>query len=447
MRLHYGVAGPGHRGLPGDRSGRRPEGPGAEVLTTVADRNGLRPLPPPAAMAHRVEAVGGPARPLLSDPALRHRRPARRRRHRPQPHEPLDARAPPFRDIANICKERFPGVEPLRVVLAYDVRQFEDQRRQYNPALPNPVLHLSSRDLAQHAAGVYAANGIHAHILPPDSKHYLATPELSFTIRYLQAHGGLNSPPRTTRPTTTAASSTTSAAASRCRPTTRSWPTSSIRCTVIKSLPWPEAQRSRPAPLPRRGAAPRLHRPVPQAEPGAAAEARRLQGRLHAAARRRRADRDGDARRPGLPRRAGRRADDARRPVPQRHQDAEPGSARVDGPRRGHGPRAQAPTWCWPPTPTPTASARWSPTEPANWHVLTGNEIAALLTHFKLNKLTQQGRLAAVADRRPHRGHDRPGHAHRPPLQGAGRRRSAGRLQVHRRCAMAPGATRALTRT
>jgi phosphoglucomutase/phosphomannomutase len=89
-------------------------------------------------------------------------------------------------------KERFPGVTPLRVVLAYDVRRFEDRRQQYNPELPNPVLHLSSRDLAQHAAGVYAANGIEAFILPPDSKHFLATPELSATIRHLGAHGGLN---------------------------------------------------------------------------------------------------------------------------------------------------------------------------------------------------------------------------------------------------------------
>jgi phosphoglucomutase/phosphomannomutase len=89
-------------------------------------------------------------------------------------------------------KEQFPGIQPLRVVLAYDVRQFEDKRRQYNPVLPNPVLHLSSKALAQHAAGVYAANGIHAHILPPDSSRYLATPELSFAIRRLQAHGGLN---------------------------------------------------------------------------------------------------------------------------------------------------------------------------------------------------------------------------------------------------------------
>src|SRR6266851_4417107 len=86
-------------------------------------------------------------------------------------------------------RERFPGVERLKVVLAYDVRQFEDKRRNYNPDLPNPVLHLSSKDLARHAAGVYAANGIHAFILPPDSKRFLATPELSFTIRWLAANG------------------------------------------------------------------------------------------------------------------------------------------------------------------------------------------------------------------------------------------------------------------
>src|SRR5438445_2537483 len=89
-------------------------------------------------------------------------------------------------------KERFPSIERLSVVLAYDVRRFEDKRDNYNPHLPNPVLHISSRDLAHEAAGVDAANGISAYILPPDSKRYIATPELSFTIRYLQAHGGLN---------------------------------------------------------------------------------------------------------------------------------------------------------------------------------------------------------------------------------------------------------------
>jgi phosphoglucomutase/phosphomannomutase len=89
-------------------------------------------------------------------------------------------------------KERFPGVAPLRVALAYDVRQFEDKRRSYNPELPNPVLHLSSKDLAHHAAGVYAANGVESWLSPPDSPRYFATPELSFAIRLLGAHGGLN---------------------------------------------------------------------------------------------------------------------------------------------------------------------------------------------------------------------------------------------------------------
>src|SRR5438034_852042 len=47
-------------------------------------------------------------------------------------------------------RERFPGMERLKVVIAYDVRQFEDKRHNYNPDLPNPVLHLSSKDLAYH---------------------------------------------------------------------------------------------------------------------------------------------------------------------------------------------------------------------------------------------------------------------------------------------------------
>jgi len=89
-------------------------------------------------------------------------------------------------------KQKFPGVNPLHVVLAFDVRRFEDKRGVYNPALANPVLHLTSREFCQHAAGIYAANGIHAHILAPESPRYTPTPELSFTIRFLRAHGGLN---------------------------------------------------------------------------------------------------------------------------------------------------------------------------------------------------------------------------------------------------------------
>jgi phosphoglucomutase len=88
--------------------------------------------------------------------------------------------------------EKFPGIEPLRVVIAYDVRRFLDSRKVYNASLPNPVLGLSSKDLCQHAAGVYTANGVHVHVLPPDSPRYMSTPEMSFTIRQLGARGGLN---------------------------------------------------------------------------------------------------------------------------------------------------------------------------------------------------------------------------------------------------------------
>jgi phosphoglucomutase/phosphomannomutase len=87
---------------------------------------------------------------------------------------------------------RFPGRTDLRVVVAYDVRRFLDARKVYNPALPNPVLGLSSKDFAHHAACVYAANGVRVSTLPPDSPRYYATPELSLAIRHLGAHGGLN---------------------------------------------------------------------------------------------------------------------------------------------------------------------------------------------------------------------------------------------------------------
>src|SRR5262249_24262248 len=42
------------------------------------------------------------------------------------------------------------------------------------------------------------------------------------------------------------------------------------------------------------------------------------------------------------------------------------------------------------PSPPPGGEGRVRGDE---WHVVNGNQMAALLTHFKLNKLTQQGRL------------------------------------------------------
>src|SRR5579884_2570658 len=141
-------------------------------------------------------------------------------------------------------KEEFPGVEPLRVVLAYDVRQFEDRRRQYNPDLPNPVLHLASRDLAQHAACVYAANGIHAFLLPPDSKHYLATPELSFTIRHLKAHGGLNISASHNPPDDNGGKFYDERGGQPVPPDDQIMADLVDQVTVIRSLPWAEALRS-----------------------------------------------------------------------------------------------------------------------------------------------------------------------------------------------------------
>ncbi|MCB9794384.1 MAG: phospho-sugar mutase [Alphaproteobacteria bacterium] len=82
--------------------------------------------------------------------------------------------------------------EALAVVIAYDVRRYLDARGHYPYAVPNPVMGLSSRDFAELAAGVYAANGVHVHILPRGSERYISTPELSFSIRALGAQGGLN---------------------------------------------------------------------------------------------------------------------------------------------------------------------------------------------------------------------------------------------------------------
>ncbi len=80
----------------------------------------------------------------------------------------------------------------LSVVIAYDVRRFQDARGLYRPDLPSPVLGLSSRDFAERAAGVYAANGVRVYMLPRGSGTYVSTPELSFAIRFLGADGGLN---------------------------------------------------------------------------------------------------------------------------------------------------------------------------------------------------------------------------------------------------------------
>jgi len=81
-----------------------------------------------------------------------------------------------------------------RVIVAYDVRLFSDLSGTYRfLGDDHSVIGLSSRDLAHLACEIYAANGFTA-FLPSQHKPntYFSTPELSFTIRYLKASGGVN---------------------------------------------------------------------------------------------------------------------------------------------------------------------------------------------------------------------------------------------------------------
>lgn len=89
-------------------------------------------------------------------------------------------------------RQRFPAARRLSVVVACDVRRFHNLRGTYPDGVPNPLLGLGSRDLARTAAAVYGAAGVKVYCLPEDSEDYLSTPELSFLIRRLGAHGGLN---------------------------------------------------------------------------------------------------------------------------------------------------------------------------------------------------------------------------------------------------------------
>ncbi len=141
-------------------------------------------------------------------------------------------------------KQRFPGSAKLEVVLAYDVRKFMDRRGIYNSTLPNPVLGMTSRDFCQFAAGVYAANGIHAHILPADCKRFVPTPELSFTIRHLRAHGGLNMTASHNPPDDNGSKFYTDLGSQPVAPEDQIMSELVDQVTTIRQLPWPDAVRS-----------------------------------------------------------------------------------------------------------------------------------------------------------------------------------------------------------
>ena len=71
------------------------------------------------------------------------------------------------------------------VVLSYDVRCFT-QKGIYDDSIPNPVMNLDCKQLAQAAAQVYAANGIKVYLFDD----FRSTPELSFAIQHLNAVSG-----------------------------------------------------------------------------------------------------------------------------------------------------------------------------------------------------------------------------------------------------------------
>ncbi len=289
-------------------------------------------------------------------------------------------------------KEEFPGVEPLRVVLAYDVRQFEDQRRQYNPDLPNPVLHLSSRDLAQHAACVYAANGIHAYLLPPDSKHFLATPELSFTIRYLKAHGGLNISASHNPPDDNGGKFYDERGGQPVPPDDQIMADLVDQVTTIKTLLWIEAQRSG-----------RLHwleetphrayidlcRKSSLVPPPKLEDFKVVFTPLHGV---------------GAQTAMTTLVEQGFRVLPVAEQmtpDGQfPNVTKTPNPevpesmdRAAALARKLNADLVLSTDPDADRLGAMAPDKKGEWHVVTGNQMAALLTHFKLNKLTQQGRL------------------------------------------------------
>jgi phosphoglucomutase/phosphomannomutase len=84
-----------------------------------------------------------------------------------------------------MIKEFGAAAKQRGVVLAYDVRKYT-QKGIYDDSLPNPVMDLDGKQLAVAAAEVYAANNIKVYMYDT----VRSTPQLSFTIRHLNAVSG-----------------------------------------------------------------------------------------------------------------------------------------------------------------------------------------------------------------------------------------------------------------
>lgn len=94
----------------------------------------------------------------------------------------------------NYLRSAFPDGDDLAVVVANDVRVFNDARGVYRFLDgDHPLLGVSARSLARLACEVYAANGIVAYFSKPeDEMAVMTTPMLSYLINELEAVGGVN---------------------------------------------------------------------------------------------------------------------------------------------------------------------------------------------------------------------------------------------------------------
>ncbi|MBI5390285.1 phospho-sugar mutase [Candidatus Woesearchaeota archaeon] len=88
---------------------------------------------------------------------------------------------------ANYLLNQFSDVKKRGMVIAYDVRKYPETGI-YNSKLPNPVRGITSKQFAEQAASVYAANGIPVFLF----EGIRTTPELSFAIRFLKTRAGVN---------------------------------------------------------------------------------------------------------------------------------------------------------------------------------------------------------------------------------------------------------------
>ena len=293
---------------------------------------------------------------------------------------------------AAYLRERHPGA-PLSVVIAYDVRVFQDLRRLYNRDLPNPLLGMTSRDFARVAAGVYAAHGITVHMLPEDAETYLSTPELSYAVRALGASAGLNISASHNHPDDNGGKFYNAQGAQDVPPDDETMANKVADITRVEALEFTAAKAGGLlSPLP-----PRVHEAyvalnVAQSLQPAARRARIVFTPLHGTA---------DSTVGTVLRRAGFEVemvaeqatpDGAFPAVPFRAPNPEVPQAMAMGMALAEKLDADAVIACDPDADRIGACSR---TLDGAYRFLTGNEIAVLVTHYKLEQLQRLGRLPA----------------------------------------------------